>query len=276
MSIPVKPNSALLLLAHGSTENPDSSAPAWRHAGRLRSSGTFASVHCAFWKEEPGFRTVWPSIEEEEVYVVPLFVSEGWMTREIIPRELELDGRTTRRGRHTIHYCDPVGSHESMTELLLQRAHEVIRDTVSAADTSLLIVGHGTPRNRKSSEAIRNQVERIRNTGHPSDLTFAEVGEAFMEESPFVADWSSLTTSPNVVVVPFFISDGLHSYEDIPVLLGIESAASEAASRNEVFRHNPHERDGRKLYYTSAIGSSPAISEVILDQVASFDELYRR
>ena len=44
----------------------------------------------------------------------------------------------------------------------------------------------------------------------------------YMEEPPLIADWATLTDTPNVVVVPFFISDGLHSYQDIPVLLGIE------------------------------------------------------
>ena len=43
-----------------------------------------------------------------------------------------------------------------------------------------------------------------------------------MEEPPLVSDWAKLTKTPNVVVVPFFISDGLHSYEDIPALLGID------------------------------------------------------
>ena len=43
----------------------------------------------------------------------------------------------------------------------------------------------------------------------------------YMEEAPLVSDWRKLTETPNVVVVPFFISDGLHSYEDIPRLLGM-------------------------------------------------------
>src|SRR5436189_94912 len=42
-----------------------------------------------------------------------------------------------------------------------------------------------------------------------------------MEELPLVSDWRKLTKTRHVVAVPFFISDGLHSYEDIPVLLGI-------------------------------------------------------
>ena len=44
---------------------------------------------------------------------------------------------------------------------------------------------------------------------------------AYMEEAPLIAKWDALSSRPNVVVVPFFIADGLHSYEDIPVLFGI-------------------------------------------------------
>jgi sirohydrochlorin cobaltochelatase len=92
-----------------------------------------------------------------------------------------------------------------------------------------------------------------------------------MEEAPFVAQWAELTTAPHVVVVPFFIADGLHSYQDIPVLLGMESEPTAAASQNEVFRHNPHDLHGRKLYYSNAIGTEPLLAEVILDQVRDFD-----
>ena len=75
----------------------------------------------------------------------------------------------------------------------------------------------------------------------------------------------------NVVVVPFFIADGLHSYQDIPVLLGIESAPTAAASQQEVFRRNPYPLDGRTLYYASAIGTEPLMADVILDTIDRFD-----
>jgi sirohydrochlorin cobaltochelatase len=93
----------------------------------------------------------------------------------------------------------------------------------------------------------------------------------YMEEAPLVAEWAKLTSTPNVVVVPFFISDGLHSYQDIPVLLGIEPEPTAAASRREIFRHNPHSLHGRRLYYGSAIGTEPLFADVILDQVEAFD-----
>lgn len=78
-----------------------------------------------------------------------------------------------------------------------------------------------------------------------------------------------------MIVVPFFISDGLHSYEDIPVLLGIAEASPGAASANqkEVFRRNPYHLRGRTLYYASSIGTEPLFADVILEQVAAFDAL---
>jgi len=267
-----KPRSALLILGHGSTENPDSSQPSWEHAEAIEATGRFASVHCAFWKEEPSFRLVWPMIEEEEVYVVPNFISEGYFTRQVLPRELGLEGPTTQRGRHLVHYCDPVGIHPKMTDLLIRRAREIVDEGVDLEETALIIVGHGTGLNQKSTEAIQAQVEAIRASGEP----FAEVLDAYMEEAPFVADWQSLTSAKTVVVVPFFISDALHSYQDIPVLLGIESEPTAAASQREVFRRNPHCFGERRLYYSSAIGTDPSLAGVILDQVARFDERHPR
>jgi sirohydrochlorin cobaltochelatase len=77
-------------------------------------------------------------------------------------------------------------------------------------------------------------------------------------------------------VVPFFISDGLHSYEDIPVLLGIsgESTGAVSATAGEIFKRNPYKLHGRDLYYASAIGTEPLFADVILDQVAAFDAMY--
>ncbi len=267
-----KSNSALLILGHGSTENPDSSQPCWDHAATIAATGQFSSVHCAFWKEEPSFRQIWPMIEEDEVYIVPNFISEGYFTREVLPRELELEGHTTVRGRRVLHYCDPVGIHPAMTGLLTQRALEMIDDSVAPEESTLIIVGHGTGLNEKSTEAIRVQVEALR----AGPVPFAQVLDAYMEQAPFIADWRDLCDSPNVIVVPFFIADGAHSYQDIPVLLGIESEPTAAASQREIFRHNPHHIDGRTLWYGSAIGTDPSLAKVIVDQVTYFDEHYRQ
>lgn len=251
-------------MGHGSTVNPDSAAPTWACADEIRRREVFAEVQVAFWKEEPSLRQVLYTLESEEIYVVPNFISEGYFTQKVIPRELGLTGPTTRLGRQTVHYCEPVGNHPRMTEVLLHRAAEVAPG-VPPAETSLIIVGHGTALNDNSAVAAKRQVQTIAALG-----LYGEVLAAYMEEPPLVAEWAALTTQPHVVVVPFFVSDGLHSYQDIPVLLGIEADPGQAMSQREVFRYNPHLLQGRKLYFGSAIGTDPLFADVIIDQVAAF------
>ena len=187
-------------------------------------------------------REVLRMVESDTIYVVPVFISEGYFTQTVVPRELELEGSNTLREGRMIHYCDPVGSHPRIT--------------------SLFIVGHGTDLNDNSARAAKEQAARIQSLGE-----YAQVVSSYMEEPPLIADWDKLSNQPNVVIVPFFIADGLHSYQDIPVLIGIEAEPGPAASQAEVFRRNPYELHGKKLFYASAIGTEPMIAEVILDQV---------
>ena len=254
-----KPDAALLIVGHGSTVNPSSSSPTLRHAATIRDRAIFAEVASCFWKEEPSLRDARfffgdPAIRE--VYVVPNFISEGYFTRTVIPRELELSGRETQRPNgQTWKYCEPVGNHESMTEHLLERARE-IAPGVPENESALLIVAHGTSLNDNSAVAAKNQVEKIRRLGR-----YSEVLNVYMEEAPLVSDWKNLTKSKNVIVVPFFISDGLHSYEDIPVLLGIDPRAQGPG----------HEIHGRSLFYSTAIGTDSRFADVIIEQAMAFD-----
>jgi sirohydrochlorin cobaltochelatase len=254
-----------LILGHGSTVNPDSSEPTRAHAGRIRSMGLFAEVAAGFWKEEPGFRRALSALESPEVYIVPNFIGDGYFTGRVIPKVLALDGPITRREGRVIKCCEPVGNHGRMTDLLLSRAGEVAPG-VPPGDTELIIVAHGTGLDSNSAAAARREAGRIAGRG-----SYRATHCAYLEEEPLIARWRELTSAPNVVVVPFFIADGLHSFQDIPVLLGIEPARGEAASRRDVFRNNPHALGGRNLYYASAIGTEPHFAEVILDQVAAFD-----
>ena len=273
-----KPDAALLIVAHGSTVNPDSSAPTLAHAAEIRRRKVFGHVGCAFWKEEPSLRDAIFLFDPEgirEVYVVPNFISEGYFTQTVVPRELELNGCITNRANGQVWtYCEPVGNHPAMTELLLKRAGEVAPG-VDPAESSLLIVAHGTDLNENSAVAAKREAEKIRAVGK-----YADVLNVYMEEAPLVSDWRKLTKTRHVVVVPFFISDGLHSYEDIPILLGIkerrlpsrrkqpDGRLGSRPSLKEIFRHNPYNIDGRCLFYAPSIGTDPGFAEIILEQAA--------
>jgi sirohydrochlorin cobaltochelatase len=285
-------DSALLIVAHGSTVNPDSSVSTLAHAAEIRRRKIFADVECAFWKEEPSLRDALFLFEPEsirEVYVVPNFISEGYFTQTVAPRELELNGRITKRSNGQIwSYCEPVGNHPAMTELLLKRARE-IAPGIDPGETSLLIVAHGTDLNENSAVAAKREAEKIR-----ALRKYSSVLNVYMEEPPLVSEWRKLTKSPSVVVVPFFISDGLHSYEDIPRLLGIVHShpeRSEAESKDpaespsgfitgsldfarddtkmttrSVFRRNPYKIDNRSLFYAPSIGTDPGFADIIIEQ----------
>jgi len=267
-------NSALLIVGHGSTVNPDSSAPTLAHAAEIRCRKIFADVECAFWKEEPSLRDALFLFDPEsirQVCVVPNFISEGYFTQTVVPRELELNRRITKRSNGQLwKYCEPVGNHPMMTELLLKRAGDIAPD-IDPADTSLLIVAHGTDLNENSAVAAKREAEKIRALGK-----YAAVLNVYMEEPPLVSDWRQLTKTENVVVVPFFISDGLHSYEDIPRLLGIVVAAVvdrgqpgsplPATEHGEIFRQNPYAIDSRKLFYAPSIGTDAGFADIIIEQ----------
>jgi len=268
-------DAALVLVGHGSTVNADSAAPTWLHADELRRRGLFAQVRETFWKQEPYLWQALRGIFAPRVFVVPLFISEGYFTQEVIPRELGFCragetnfARAQQRGGQMFHYCGPVGTHPSMTEVLLARARDIVEKypfprAPRPSDTALFIAGHGTGNNENSRQAIERQVELIRRR-----RLYAEVHAVFMEEDPRIGDCCRLAGVKNIVMVPFFISDGLHSYEDIPVMLGApESVVRERLRQGQPTWRNPTEREGRRIWYTASVGSEPHLPEVILQRV---------
>lgn len=257
-----KPDSALLILGHGSSVNADSSRSTREVASRLARAGLFREVACGFWKEGPGWCEALNALVSPEVFIVPNFTVEGYFVRHVIPRELGLSGAETRRpdGR-VLRLCRPAGCHPRMTDVLLHRAREAAPDA-DFSGAALLVLGHGTPLDERSSEAVEEQVRRIRARG-----IFAEVHGAFMETPPKIGDWREFTQARDVIAVPFFIADGLHSDEDIPRLLGLTTPGS-AAERE---KSNPHILDDRRLYYSQAVGTDPGMDSVILDQVRAWE-----
>jgi sirohydrochlorin cobaltochelatase len=281
----------LVVLGHGTAQNGSSAAPVYQHAAELRRRKIFAGVREAFWKQEPQIKKVLAELSAPRVFIAPLFISEGYFSDEVIPRELGFSEHSTRntpasaalrRGKlaasrrnkvktdqhSTIFFCRPVGTHDSMTRVLLARANEIVETfpfprAPKPKDITLFIAGHGTEKNENSRKAIERQVGLLR----PLNL-YAAVHAIYLEESPRIADYSALAQTKYVVVVPFFISDGLHTQEDIPVMLGEaqRTVRQRLAAGQPVWR-NPTEKNGRLVWYAPAIGSEPHMADVILERV---------
>ena len=269
---------ALVLIAHGSTVNAQSSAPTRRLADELRARNIFAEVACAFNLEQPKIDDVPKLVSAKRIFIIPVTISEGHFTEQTIPHRLGLATagqtdyeRIQQRDGRTIIYCHPIGTHPSMTDVLLARAREVIAKhpfprAPKPSETALFIAGHGTEKNANSRKVIEAQVETIAALGE-----YANVLPVFMEEAPFIADCFTATEAPHIVMVPFFIADGLHTVEDIPVLLGEpEARVKKRLAAGQPTWRNPTERKGKLLWYTEAIGSKGSeagLAEVILSRV---------
>ncbi|WP_411963044.1 CbiX/SirB N-terminal domain-containing protein [Haloferax sp. YSMS24] len=265
---------ALVIVAHGSHLNPDSSTPTYDHADTIREVGAFDEVRTGFWKEEPSIREVLRTVDADEVYVVPLFISEGYFTEQVIPRELHLDGwdvgdwnsdglsashvtlTATDVPEKTVHYCGPVGTHEAMTDVIVRRAESVTGDPNVGDGFGLAVVGHGTERNENSAKAIEYHADRIREMDR-----FDEVQALYMDEDPEVDDVTDYFESDDIVVVPLFVADGFHTQEDIPEDMGL---TDDYRTGYDV----PAVVDGRRIWYAGAVGTEGLMADVVLERAA--------
>jgi sirohydrochlorin cobaltochelatase len=264
---------ALVIVAHGSHLNPDASTPTYSHADTIREANVFDEVRTGFWKEEPSFREVLRTVESDEVYVVPLFISEGYFTEEVIPRELRLDGwdldewdSDGTSATHatfeaadvdkTVHYCGPVGTHNAMSDVIVRRAETVTDDPDVGSGFALAVVGHGTERNENSAKAVELHADRIDGRGR-----FDEVKALFMDEDPEIDDVTDFFETTGIVVVPLFVADGYHTQEDIPEDMGLTDDYLTGWE-------TPAEVDGHRIWYAGAVGTEALTADVVIERAA--------
>ena len=233
---------ALVVVGHGSHFSAASSAPVHAAVRSIRARGGFDEVRPAFWKEEPALSRAFDGLQSDDITIVPFFISSGYFTSEVIPREMRLDGRITLVSGRTIRYTEPIGAHPGLANVILQRAREA-----GASDSdALAVLGHGTPRNPDSERNVYLQAERV-----AAMNAFPEVATIFLDQEPNMRDVFQLVKSESVVVVPLFVADGWHVGETIPEDLALDGAETR--------------REGRRLVYAGAAGTHPMVADVILE-----------
>ena len=268
-------SSALVLLVHGTREHSGTGLVVARHAEELRRRRVFAAVHEAFVKQSPRIEEVLSGIVELRVFIVPVLMSEGYLCEVAVPQELGFRkagqatfSRVQERHGQTFFYCKPIGTHQRMTNVILVRANEVVEKfpfprTPSPHETTLLIAGHGTSMEENSRKAVEQHVERIRQLN-----LFAAVHGGFLEEAPRLSDYHQVAHTRNIIVVPFFLGDGRHTQEDIPVMLGEpKHLVAQRCKLGQPPWRNPTEKKSRLIWYSSPIGSAPQVADVILERV---------
>jgi sirohydrochlorin cobaltochelatase len=236
---------ALVIVGHGSHLNEDSSLPVYEHAGRIRETGKFDEVVECFWKEEPSMRHVLDTIESEDVYVVPAFISEGYFTQQVIPRELGLQGPVSRKEEKTVRYAGPLGAFEGMPDVILERTEDLMRGRKVSGRTALVLLGHGTDLNKSSGGVIYLNAGRIRERGI---YDLVEVG--FLDQDPEIGVVVDRVEAENVILIPLFIAEGWHTRETIPEDLGLVGEVTL--------------RDDKTIFYGAPVGTHPSMANLII------------
>ena len=201
----------------------------------------------AFWKEEPFLRDALDRVESEEVFVVPLFLAEGYFTRQVVPRELGLDSRDRGGDFHRITYCPPVGVHARMGAMILKRAIETCG--LSADErrrAALVIIGHGTDRSATSGDTVYRLTAELR-----ASREFGFVDCGFLDEDPRIERVVDQVACEQIVLVPFFVSEGWHSRTTIPRDLELQGERTERA--------------GKTIWYTPPVGTLPEVAEIVVE-----------
>jgi len=236
---------ALVIVGHGSHLNEDSSLPVYEHAARIREAGEYDEVVECFWKEEPSMRHVLDTVEAEDVCVVPAFISEGYFTQQVIPRELGLTGPVTQNDGKTVRYAGPLGTFEGMADVILERAGDLLKGKeIPPGRRALVLLGHGTDLNKNSGEVIYLNAERTRER----DLyDLVEVG--FLDQDPEIGEVVENVEAENVVLIPVFIAEGWHTHETIPEDLSLTGEVTV--------------REDKTIYYGAPVGTHPSMAGLI-------------
>jgi sirohydrochlorin cobaltochelatase len=236
---------ALVIVGHGSHLNEDSSLPVYEHAARIRETGEYDEVVECFWKEEPSMRHVLDTVEAEDVCVVPAFISEGYFTQQVIPRELGLTGPVTHKDGKTVRYAGPLGTFEGMADVILERAGDLLEGKeVPPGRRALVLLGHGTDLNKNSGGVIYLNAERTRER----DLyDLVEVG--FLDQEPEIGEVVENVEAESIVLIPVFIAEGWHTRETIPEDLSLTGEVTV--------------REDKTIYYGAPVGTHPSMADLI-------------
>jgi len=222
----------LLICAHGRDGGP---GIAETHAAALAARGAVAEARACCLKGRPTVAEALAALSADRILLVPLLMEEGYTARTRLPDALDAAGAAGSR----LRVAPPLGTAPELAALLGARAEAACAARGwTPAETALLVVGHGTPRDPRSGAVLDGQVARLTATG-----AFAHVGAAFLERPPTVAQAVAALPAGPCVAVGFFADAGSHGEADVPRLLA--EAAPDAA-------------------YAGPVGTDPAITDLIL------------
>ncbi len=243
----------LLLVAHGSSEFKGDN-PVIQLAETLSKRNLFDNIIHAFLHQQPLLKDVLSQIQTQELCVIPMFSGYGYITSELIPKALDQVSSEIR-----VRIFDPIGTHSEIPNILAKQALSIIeKNSLKPKEVSVLIVGHGHTKNSKNANQTIMLARSVQKVIHG-----ANVDTAFIEEPPLISNWAQNTTTKYLIVLPYLVGGGLHTQEDIPIMLGLVSGNYS----KEPFS-GPHYIQGHTIWYCRPYGFDGSLADIILKIVS--------
>jgi sirohydrochlorin cobaltochelatase len=206
------------------------------HARAIRARGVFAAVESCCLEGRPSLAEALARIDDAPVYLVPMLMAEGFTARTLLPRRITEAGA---RGR--VVTCRAVGANPGLAALVERQAVASCEARGwSPAQTALVVIGHGTPRDEASGATLLEQADRLAGVG-----AFAEVLPAFLEQAPRASEVLARLAGRRAVAVGFFADHGAHSEGEVSGMIA---------------------RAGPALAYAGAVGVLPEVADLIVAQ----------
>jgi uroporphyrinogen III methyltransferase/synthase len=239
----------VILAAHGSGDDSAANRRVEELACFVATRRPTIDVIAAFNLGAPRLTDVLSAHPDRPVLVLPLMTSAGYFAGDHLRRQISSAGIDTKQ----ITVAPAVGVHDRCRYLISQRVLEAAaRAGLSAASTSVLVVGHGTRRSATSGGTTVAAAEAVREV-----FAGADVGTAFLDQEPLLEDVAARPLRENVIVAPFLIGGGEHARVDIPTRLGIADVEPDALGARR-------RADGRRVLVLPPLGEGDGFAEIVL------------
>ena len=222
---------SLVLAAHGSMAAADSNQPLFDLADaitRLDVQQSFDVVTPAFLMGQPEMANVLDGLPDGtklppgDVVVVPVMTSQGYYLKKLPGKFAE----NQHAGQYRLFMTPVIGVHDSIAPRIAKRITGIVEQhNLSSDQTTVVIIGHGTRRNKNSGTSTFELTQRLRelmpgqSSGQaPGGLKF-ETG--FLDQDPEAEAIAQKIESPNTIIIPFLISRGPHTTDDVPNAFGL-------------------------------------------------------
>lgn len=246
---------AVLLLAHGSTQDGRASSRLRRLARRLDEEHTGLRVAAAFWKEEPAPADALRWLGGQRTLVVPVLMGDGYFYRKAFPRLLDLD---IHAAENTV-MLGPLGE----SEVFIDALHEVVADALAHPlhdppheapnqTKTVVVVGHGTNRSARSRDTVHRVAEGLR-----ASFVGTEFATAFIDDEPRLGDVVRELRGA-CVIIPWFLTDGPHAVQDIA-----EAVSGAPGDQRVPGRREPRQLNQLSASLLPAIGETHALTSAI-------------